>query len=120
MTGHPRPILLVDGTRLIFAPAARALARIGSRPLLPVPEPELAQRYLHDAVHVGRAPALVILRLVADDSAAVDIYDWVRKQPEPLRGVPILLITDSVVDAAQTTMDVWIEGALRPLLEGRA
>ena len=119
MTRHPRPVLLVDATQSTFAATTRAVQRLGDwRPLLPVPQWELARQYLTDAVRAGRPPALIILRVVENDAAAFAIHDWVRKQPEPLREVPILMISDSVVDEAQTALDIWIERAMRTLLEG--
>jgi hypothetical protein len=62
----------------------------------------------------------VILRIVDDDVATFDIHDWLRNQPEPLGGVPFLMIADAVIDEAQATLDVWIERAIRTLLEEAA
>jgi hypothetical protein len=118
MAWHPRPILVVDSKQDIYVAVRHALNRIGGwLPLLPIPQPAVVRRYLRDAIEGGRLPLMVIVLVEDDGDAALTLLEWIAAHPEPIRSLPVLAITDSVVNECQGTLDVWIESAIRPLID---
>ena len=91
-----RPILLLEDETDDVTLTERAIAAAGiTNPLHTAATISEGKQYLLQAVRHGNLPALLILDFGLPDGRGDTLLEWLRQQPEPLGGVPVIVVTVS-------------------------